>query len=154
VDRKLTPLKDLQGLIWAQGYADGDLVSPLFPDVPAALRRWYRSGLELAVYSSGSVPAQQLLYGHSEAGDLRSLFSHWFDTRTGLKQDPNSYRSISETLGAEPGSVLFISDAIGELEAAQTAGMQVLFSDRPGNPQRESAGFERITEYSTLQITP
>ena len=154
VDRKLTPLKDLQGLIWAQGYADGDLVSPLFPDVPAALRRWYRSGLELAVYSSGSVPAQQLLYGHSEAGDLRSLFSHWFDTRTGLKQDPNSYRSISETLGAEPGSMLFISDAIGELEAAQTAGMQVLFSDRPGNPQRESAGFERITEYSTLQITP
>ena len=154
VDRKLTPLKDLQGRIWAAGYADGELKGPLFPDVAPALHRWWRDGLSLGVYSSGSVPAQQLLYGHSNAGDLRPLFSHWFDTRIGLKQQPESYEAITEQMGAEPRKVLFISDAIAELEAAEKAGMAVLFSDRPGNPQRESGTFERITEYSTLQINP
>lgn len=151
-DRKLTPLKDLQGRIWAQGYAEGDLVGPLFIDVPAALRRWQRNGLSLGVYSSGSVAAQQLLYRHSCSGDLRHLFSHWFDTRIGSKHDPSSYRCISEELQTAPQKVLFISDALAELEAAQAAGMTVLFSDRPGNPQRHSGGMERVSTYSTLQI--
>ena len=154
VDRKLTPLKDLQGRIWAAGYADGELKGPLFPDVAPALRRWWRDGLSLSVYSSGSVPAQQLLYGHSSAGDLRPLFSHWFDTRVGLKQQRESYQAITEQMGVEPGKVLFISDAVAELEAAEKTGMAVLFSDRPGNPQRESGTFEMIKEYSTLQINP
>ena len=154
VDRKLTPLKDLQGRIWADGYASGALSGPLFADVPAALRRWQRQGLRLGVYSSGSVPAQQLLYGHSCAGDLRSLFSHWFDTRVGQKQQASSYHAIAEAMAVDPGRVLFISDATAELEAAEQAGMAVLFSDRPGNPQRESGRFERISEYGTLQIHP
>ena len=153
-DRKVTALKDLQGLIWQQGYAHGELHAPLFADVAPALRRWSRQDLRLAVYSSGSVQAQQLLYGHSDAGDLRSLFGGWYDTRSGSKLEPSSYQTIADDLEVSPARVLFISDSTGELEAAQLAGMQVLFSDRDGNPARDAAGFERITSFSTLQITP
>ena len=153
-DRKVTALKDLQGLIWQQGYAHGDLHGPLFVDVAPALRRWSLQGLTLAVYSSGSVQAQQLLYGHSDAGDLRPLFQGWYDTRSGNKLDTSSYQTIAGDLGVDPGQVLFISDAVGELEAADQAGMQVLFSDRDGNPARNAGPFERITSFSTLQINP
>jgi enolase-phosphatase E1 len=153
-DRKVTALKDLQGLIWQAGYASGDLVAPLFADVPEALERWHRAGVELAVYSSGSVPAQQLLYGHTPNGDLRQLFRHWFDTRTGPKQDSESYTTISEAMGVRPHQVLFISDALVECEAAQQAGMAVLFSDRPGNPHRDAGAFEKISDYSQLVIQP
>jgi enolase-phosphatase E1 len=153
-DRKLTALKDLQGLIWQAGYASGDLVAPLFADVPGALERWHRAGVELAVYSSGSVPAQQLLYGHTPNGDLRQLFRHWFDTRTGRKQDSESYTTISEAMGVRPHQVLFISDALVECEAAHQAGMAVLFSDRPGNPNRDAGPFEKISDYSHLVIQP
>jgi enolase-phosphatase E1 len=149
-DIKLTPLKDLQGRIWADGYGSGAITAPLFADVAEALRRWHGAGLQLAVYSSGSVPAQQLLYGHSNSGDLTGLFSHWFDTRVGAKQQPDSYRKIAEAMGVEPSGVLFISDALAELEAAHGAGMAVLLSDRPGNPNRDSGPFERISDYSQL----
>lgn len=151
-DIKLTALKDLQGRIWQSGYASGDLIAPLYADVPDALSRWHRQGMVLAVYSSGSVPAQQLLYGHSQAGDLRALFQHWFDTRSGLKQQPESYRSIAAAMGARPEQVLFVSDSLAELEAADTAGMAVLFSDRDGNPARDPGRFERITTYSHLSL--
>jgi enolase-phosphatase E1 len=150
-DIKLTPLKDLQGRIWAEGYGTGTITAPLFGDVAEALRRWHAAGLRLAVYSSGSVPAQQLLYRHSDSGDLTGLFSHWFDTRVGAKQQPDSYRKIAEAMGVQAGEVLFISDALGELEAAHGAGMAVLLSDRPGNPNRDSGPFERISDYRQLQ---
>jgi methylthioribulose-1-phosphate dehydratase len=151
-DRKLTPLKQLQGLIWNQGYREGDLVAPLFADVPAALRRWASAGLQLAVYSSGSVGAQQLLYGHSNAGDLRPLFSRWFDTHIGAKQAATSYAAIARELGALPRDVLFISDAIGECEAAEATGMQVLFSDRDGNPHREPGRFAKIISLEDVEL--
>ena len=153
-DRKLPELKDLQGLVWAEGYASGDLKGPLFADVAPALRRWHQQGTVLAVYSSGSVAAQQLLYGHSTEGDLRSLFSHWFDTRTGSKQDVGSYRAISEAMGVEGPKILFISDSLLECEAAHAADMQVLFSDREGNPGRDNGPFERIRSYEDLQVNP
>ena len=153
VDRKLTALKDLQGMIWADGYANGALHGPLFADVAPALRRWHRQGLRLSVYSSGSVAAQQLLYGHSSAGDLRPLFAGWFDTRSGAKGDSSSYQAISQQLDCPSERILFISDANAELDAAKAADLQVLFSDRPGNPQRAAAGFERITSFSTLQLS-
>jgi enolase-phosphatase E1 len=108
----------------------------------------------LAVYSSGSVAAQQLLYGHSTEGDLRSLFSHWFDTRTGAKQEVASYRAISEEMGVGGSKVLFISDSLLECEAAHAAEMQVLFSDREGNPGRDNGQFERIRSYEDLQVNP
>jgi enolase-phosphatase E1 len=153
-DRKLPELKDLQGLLWAEGYASGDLKGPVFADVAPALRRWHQQGAVLAVYSSGSIAAQQLLYGHSTEGDLRSLFSHWFDTRTGAKQEVASYRAISEAMGVGSSKILFISDSLLECEAAHAADMQVLFSDREGNPGRNNGSFERISTYEDLQVNP
>jgi enolase-phosphatase E1 len=153
-DRKLTALKDLQGMIWAAGYASGELVTPLYADVPAALRRWHQAGVQLAVYSSGSVAAQKLLYGHSQAGDLRGLFGHWFDTRTGAKQDADSYQQIAHALGSPAAAVLFISDSLEECQAAAAAGMAVRFSDRPGNPHRQPGPFERIDNYADLHLQP
>jgi enolase-phosphatase E1 len=153
-DRKVPELKDLQGLLWAEGYASGDLKGPLFVDVAPALKRWHHQGAVLSVYSSGSIKAQQLLYGHSTEGDLRSLFSHWFDTRTGAKQDVASYQAISEAMGVGSPKVLFISDSLLECEAAHAADMQVLFSDREGNPGRDNGSFERIRSYEDLQINP
>ena len=153
-DRKLPELKDLQGLLWAEGYASGDLKGPLFADVAPALRRWHQQGAVLAVYSSGSIAAQQLLYGHSTEGDLRSLFSHWFDTRTGAKQEVASYRAISEAMGVEGSKILFVSDSLLECEAAHAADMQVLFSDREGNPGRNNGSFGRISTYEDLQVNP
>jgi len=108
----------------------------------------------LAVYSSGSVAAQRLIYGHSNAGDLRSLFSHWFDTRIGPKQTPESYATIADQLGVAPEQVLFVSDALTECQAAAAAGMQVVFSDREGNPGRDPGPFERIVSFDNLELTP
>ena len=153
-DRKLTPLKDLQGLVWEQGYRSGALTGPLFGDVPSALRSWHGAGLVLAVYSSGSVAAQRLIYGHSNDGDLRPLFSHWFDTRIGPKQIPKSYATIADQLGVAPEQVLFVSDALTECQAAATAGMQVVFSDREGNPGRDPGPFERIVSFDNLELSP
>jgi enolase-phosphatase E1 len=132
-DRKLPALKELQGLIWEAGYGSGELLGPLFEDVPAALKRWQHKGLTLSVYSSGSIRAQQLLYAHSNAGDLRACFSHWFDTRTGSKHQASSYLRICKELQSPPSQVLFISDSASELDAAAEAGLAVLHSQR-GEP--------------------
>ncbi|MFO7630801.1 MAG: acireductone synthase [Prochlorococcaceae cyanobacterium] len=151
-DRKLSPLKELQGMIWGEGYRKGELVGPLFADVPAALLSWSEQNLVLAVYSSGSVKAQQLIYGYSQAGDLRALFQHWFDTRTGAKQDPSSYQTIAKEMGVKAGSVLFISDSRAELEAASAAGMAAVFSDREGNPARAPGPFAPLSNFSALRF--
>lgn len=153
-DRKLTPLKDLQGLIWRAGYADGELVAPLFSDVPPSLKRWSQAGLVLGVYSSGSLSAQRLLYSHSDSGDLSGLFSHWFDTRSGAKAEPKSYRSIAAAMAVSPPRVLFISDSRRECEAASRSGLQVLFSRRPGNPEQDPGVFATISDYNALLIHP
>jgi enolase-phosphatase E1 len=153
-NRKLTALKDLQGMIWCAGYASGDLVAPLFSDVAPALRRWQRQGVTLAVYSSGSIPAQQLLYGHTNDGDLRGLFSHWFDTRTGPKKESGSYTAIAQVMEAKASQVLFISDCNAECAAARDSGMAVLFSERPGNPDQRGEGFARISDYNALSLEP
>jgi len=151
-DVKLPAWKELQGMIWADGYARGELEGPLFDDVPSNLRRWAEQGLVLAVYSSGSVAAQQLLYGHSSGGDLRYLFSHWFDTRTGGKKDPSSYRTIAAEMGTEPATILFVSDSLAELQAANATGLSVLFSERPGNPETDSEGFPRVQSFEGLDL--
>ena len=149
-DRKLTAWKDLQGRIWEAGYAQGELKAELFPDVAGCLRKWKHRGLNLSVYSSGSVAAQKLLYGHSTDGDLQDLFSHWFDTRIGAKQERKSYRAILDVLGCSPERVIFISDALQELRAADAAGMQVVFSDRPGNPEHDNGGYRSIRSLDEL----
>jgi enolase-phosphatase E1 len=151
-DSKLPALKELQGLVWRAGYASGELVAPLFADVAPALRRWKAKGMELGVYSSGSVTAQQLLYRHSNAGDLSGLFSHWFDTRVGPKRESASYAAIARSVRCKANEVLFISDAVAECTAAQAAGMEVLFSSRDGNPQSDSCGFATVSNFSDLII--
>lgn len=151
-DIKFPALKELQGRIWASGYACGDLVAPLFDDVAPALRRWHRDGYQLAVYSSGSVAAQQLLYRHSNNGNLEGLFSHWFDTRTGPKQQSASYGAIAKMLMLEPAQILFVSDAIAELEAANAVGMAVHFSDREGNPARAPGAFMAIKSLADIEL--
>lgn len=153
-DRKLTPLKELQGLVWEEGYERGDLQGPLYPDVAPALRRWREAGLELAVYSSGSVKAQQLIYGHSNAGDLRPLFQQWFDTRIGSKLEPESYIRISSALGTQPKGVLFISDSIGELKAARASGLIVLFCDRSESCDSgmDSSEFGTVQSFAGLDL--
>lgn len=122
-DAKVTPLKTLQGLIWRAGYADGRLKGHLWPDVAACLRSWAGAGIRLAVYSSGSVGAQRLLFGHSEAGDLTPLFAGFFDTRIGGKRDAASYDAIAAALGLSAGDILFLSDVAEELDAAAAAGL-------------------------------
>jgi enolase-phosphatase E1 len=151
-DRKLPALKELQGLVWEDGYRAGELVAPLFADVPESLQSWSDRHLGLAVYSSGSVAAQKLLYRHTTAGDLSKLFLHWFDTNIGPKQQSPSYAAIAATLGLPPTQILFISDSAAECRAAQEAGMTVLFSDRAGNPHRDPEGFASISDFRQLAI--
>ncbi len=151
-DIKFPALKELQGRIWASGYACGNLVAPLFDDVAPILRRWHRDGYQLAVYSSGSVAAQQLLYRHSNNGNLEGLFSHWFDTRTGPKQQSASYGAIAKMLMLEPAQILFVSDAIAELEAASAVGMAVHFSDREGNPAQAPGPFMAIKSLADIEL--
>ncbi len=151
-DRKLPALKELQGLIWDQGYASGTLKCPLFDDVAPALRAWRKQGLRLAVYSSGSVKAQKLLYGHSTDGDLRDLFSHWFDTSTGPKGEATSYSAIARELQLAPAAILFVSDSRSELEAARSAGMATRFSVRPENPAVDPGPFEAITSLAQIEL--
>jgi len=123
-DRKITPLKTLQGLIWRHGYESGDFTGHMYADATEWLRKWSDSGIRLYVYSSGSVAAQQLLFGHSDAGDLRPLFSGYFDTGIGHKREEVSYRAIVRELGLPAAEVLFLSDVVEELDAARAAGMQ------------------------------
>lgn len=143
-DRKITPLKTLQGMIWRQGYADGDFRGHLYPDAYQGLRRWREAGLSLWVFSSGSVEAQQLLFGHSDHGDLRPWFSGWFDTTTGAKREPAAYQAITDAIGETAQSILFLSDVVEELDAAATVGLpciQLVRSDslRTGDhPQARS----------------
>ena len=129
-DRKHTALKGLQGMLWRIGYEQGDYRGHVYPDSVDAMRSWHADGMPLYVYSSGSVDAQKLLFAHSEAGDLSALFSGHFDTEVGGKRDPDSYRSIAETLKLAAGDILFLSDIVEELDAARIAGMRTRLVDR------------------------
>jgi len=136
-DRKSTALKSLQGKIWRQGYLDGSLKSQVFADVAPAFERWRAAGLKIGIFSSGSVLAQQLLFAHTDAGDLTGFIDDYFDTNVGKKGDAESYRKIATAMDLEPSEILFISDVVAELEAAQESGMRTLLSIRPGNSPQE-----------------
>lgn len=129
-DRKHTALKALQGMLWKDGYASGDFSAHVYPDAVERLRAWHAAGLPLYVYSSGSVPAQKLFFGHSDAGDLAPLVSGWFDTETGGKREPESYRRIAAATGFPPPDILFLSDVVEELDAAREAGLATVLVDR------------------------
>jgi len=149
-DRKLTPLKSLQGMIWEEGYRCGDLRGHVYPDAPAQLARWHEQGIALYVFSSGSVQAQRLLFGFSEAGDLTPLFSGYFDTRIGAKGDARSYRAIAAEIRVQPEEMLFLSDLPAELDAARDAGLATCQVLRPGTPK--SANFNAAETFSQVVL--
>lgn len=133
VDRKSTPLKSLQGKIWQEGYESGELKSEIFPDVPQAFERWYKRGKTIAIYSSGSVLAQKLIFQYSNFGDLTHYISAYFDTTTGHKRKKTSYVKIAEKLQNRKTEILFVSDVLEELNAAHHAGLHTILSIRDGN---------------------
>ncbi|KHN93174.1 2,3-diketo-5-methylthio-1-phosphopentane phosphatase [Pectobacterium actinidiae] len=147
-DRKSTALKQLQGIIWRAGYRNGDFQGHLYPDVATQLAAWQQQGIRLYVYSSGSVEAQQLLFGYSNAGDLRPLFSDYFDTRVGMKRETGSYRTIAQTIGLPAEQLLFLSDIRQELDAAEEAGWhtcQLIRDDADSvSRHRQVARFDQI----------
>jgi enolase-phosphatase E1 len=151
LDRKSTGLKSLQGKIWREGYAGGTLRSQVFPDVAPAFARWRAAGLTISIFSSGSVLAQQLLFAHTEAGDLTSFINHYFDTSIGKKAEADSYGRIAESVGLPPSELLFISDVVSELSAAREAGMKTVLSIRPGNqPQQDADQYQTIESFDEL----
>jgi enolase-phosphatase E1 len=125
-DRKVTPLKTLQGMVWKRGYESGALRSHVYEDAVRALRQWHAQGLQISVYSSGSITAQKLLFSHTPYGDLTPLFSGYFDTTTGPKLESRSYEKIAESLRIAAKSIVFLSDHAGETQAAAAAGMQTV----------------------------
>ncbi|MBV8672016.1 MAG: acireductone synthase [Acidobacteriaceae bacterium] len=149
-DRKSTALKSIQGRIWAEGYERGDLHSEVFSDVPAALERWHTDA-NVGIYSSGSVEAQKYLFRYTQAGDLTRFIDAYFDTQTGAKVESASYGKIADALKVSPADVLFISDAVRELDAARDAGMRTLLSLRPGNsPVEDDHGHSAIRSFDEV----
>jgi enolase-phosphatase E1 len=156
-DRKHTALKALQGMVWADGYRNADFTAHIYPDAAPALRAWHAAGLPLYVYSSGSVPAQRLFFGHSDAGDLTGLFSGWFDTEVGGKREAASYRRIAAAIGAAPAEILFLSDIVEELDAAREAGLATTLVDRRDDyPQPRAGdathGHRRVESFSDIHV--
>jgi enolase-phosphatase E1 len=150
-DVKSTGLKELQGLIWRVGFESGTLRSHLFPDVPTALEAWAHRGLDVRIYSSGSVAAQRLFFAHTERGDFSHLLRGYYDTTLGPKREASSYRRIAEEMSLPPGEILFLSDVVPELDAAAEAGLQTRLVIRPGNaPAPEGQRHRIVRDFSEL----
>jgi enolase-phosphatase E1 len=146
-DRKATPLKALQGMVWEQGYQAGQLKGHVYPDAVDALKGWHQEGYQLFVYSSGSIQAQKLIFGCSEAGDLTPLFSGYFDTTSGPKREAQSYANITQAINVEVGQILFLSDIVEELDAARAAGMATCGLAREGG---ELAGHVTVDSFARI----
>ena len=144
IDRKSTALKSLQGKIWQRGYESGELESVMFADVKPAFERWKTENKVIAIYSSGSVLAQKLIFKYSNVGDLSSYISDYFDTNVGHKRETPSYRNVAEKLNAAPPEILFVSDIAEELDAAQSADFQTALMIREGNAPVENASNYQI----------
>ena len=152
-DKKITPLKSLQGLIWEAGYQKGDFKGHVYPDAAAYLKAWKAKGLDLYVYSSGSVYAQKLLIAHTEYGDLTPLFSGYFDTHIGGKKEQESYNKIAKQLGIPGDQVLFLSDIKEELDAAKAAGFQTLWLVRDSKPDPQ-AEHQQASSFDNIDWLP
>ena len=146
-DRKATPLKALQGMVWEQGYRAGQLKGHVYPDAVEALKRWQEEGYRLYVYSSGSIQAQKLIFGCSDAGDLSPLFSGYFDTTSGPKREAASYGRIAQAIGLPAADILFLSDVVQELDAAREAGMATCGLAREGG---ELAGHPTVASFAVI----
>ena len=149
-DRKSTGLKRLQGIIWEDGYRSGELRATVFADVPPALAAWQRQSVRLRIYSSGSVLAQRLLFGHTDHGDLTPFFEGYHDTTTGPKKEADSYRAIAESLALPASRILFLSDVAAELDAAAEAGLMTGLVLRPGNQPVTGQAHPRYADFTDL----
>lgn len=149
-DRKATPLKTLQGLIWKQGYARGEFKGHIFPDFVEAIARYSEQKVRVYSFSSGSVDAQKLLFSHSDDGDLTHMFSGHFDTRTGNKLDKQAYSNILNTISLSPRQVLFVSDVVEELQAAEAAGL--LTCQMVRSKQQVTGKYRQINSFEDLII--
>jgi enolase-phosphatase E1 len=149
-DRKTTPLKALQGMIWQDGYASGALRAIVYDDVKPAFERWRASGREIAIFSSGSVLAQKLLFAHTNAGDLTPFLAAYFDTTVGAKRETSSYARIATSLQRRTQELLFVSDVAAELEAAQSAGLSTALCHRPGAAAPAAGAHRKILSFAEL----
>lgn len=145
-DKKITPLKTLQGILWKQGYESGELKGHVYDDVPLALKSWNEAGINLGVFSSGSVHAQQLIFGYSIFGDLRPYFSDYFDTKIGGKREVVTYQKIAKLLNLAPNEILFLSDMKEELEAAKESDFQTIQLVRSGTNSAWESTTSNFTE--------
>jgi enolase-phosphatase E1 len=151
-DVKSTGLKKLQGLVWESGFCSGEMVAHLYDDVALEIQKWKSAGIDVRIYSSGSVHAQKLFFGHSVAGNLLPHFSGHYDTTIGHKREPASYQSIAADW-MEASKILFISDVAEELDAAQVAGMRTVLSIRPGNkPVANQDRFTTVTSFAEVAV--
>jgi len=152
-DAKATGLKQLQGLIWQSGFESGELKAHVYDDVPPALAAWNAGGKDVRIYSSGSVQAQKLFFGHTIAGKLLSQFRSHYDTTTGPKKEAESYRKIAAEFDLPPAEILFLSDIVAELDAARTAGLQTGLVVRPGNAAPPSVhGHSVLENFAQLEL--
>ena len=150
-DKKVTPLKSLQGLIWEAGYQKGDFKGHVYQDAAENLKVWKAKGLDLYIYSSGSVYAQKLLFAHTEYGDLTPLFSGYFDTHIGGKKERESYYKIAKQLGIPADQILFLSDIKEELDAAKAAGFQTLWLTRDSTPDPQ-AEHQQVSSFDLVAL--
>jgi enolase-phosphatase E1 len=153
-DAKVTPLKTLQGMIWRAGFESGALVGHLYPDAVDALRRFRANGVSLAIYSSGSIAAQRLLFAHSVAGNVVALFAGFHDTTTGSKVEAGSYARIAKSLGLAPAAVAFFSDSAPELDAARLAGLQTVQLVRPEDGTEAARRHQIVASFAEVDVRP
>jgi enolase-phosphatase E1 len=152
-DAKTTGLKELQGLIWQEGFQAGKLRAHIYADVVPALRRWNEAGIDVRIYSSGSVMAQRLFFGHTDVGDLLMFFRGHYDTTTGPKRSHESYTKIAADIRLPPDQILFLSDVTAELDAARAAGLQTALVARPENaPVPDGHGHSVIHDFSDVEV--
>ena len=151
-DRKITPLKTLQGMIWEAGYRNGDFTGHMYEDAVRNLKLWHEKGIRLFVYSSGSVYAQKLLFNFTDYGDLTPLFTGYFDTHTGHKQETSSYEIIASEIGERAGDILFLSDVKEELDAARAAGMQTRWLVRDVETVDTTAAHLQVRDFDAISL--
>ena len=149
-DRKSTALKTLQGKIWQEGYRRGDLRGDVYRDVPPALERWHRAGVDIRIYSSGSILAQQLIFSTTRFGDLTRFLNGYFDTTTGPKTESSSYKTIAAAFAIPAPEILFISDVVRELDAAAAAGLQARLVMRSGNHPQPPNSYPTVSSFEEI----
>lgn len=150
-DVKATGLKQLQGLIWKSGFESGEMVAHVYEDVIPSIEHWKSLGIDIRIYSSGSIGAQKLFFGHTEGGNLLHHFTDHYDTTTGSKRETASYAAIAKAFARPAERILFVSDVVEELDAAKAAGFETALSLRPGNkPVTPEHGHPEISSFAQI----